>query len=83
MVTVKESEPRKLRSLAFLTDLGSSAATFCSEMQKSYLYSDVMNRHGMDGVSNKNSEKGETALKLVFSGEQGLVTKGWQTVPGM
>jgi len=51
-------------------------------MQKSNLYSDVMNRHGMDDVWNKNSKKGETALQLVFSGEQGRVTKGWQTVQG-
>lgn len=32
----------------------------------------------MHDVQNKNSEKGEIALKLVFAGEQELVTKGWQ-----
>lgn len=52
-------------------------------MQKSYLYSDGMNRHCTDDVENKNSGKGETALQLVFSGEQGQVTKSWQVIQGM
>lgn len=42
-----------------------------------------MNRHCTDDVENKNSGKGETALQLVFSGEQGQVTKGWQVIQGM
>lgn len=42
-----------------------------------------MNRHCTDDVENKNSGEGETALQLVFSGEQGQVTKGWQVIQGM
>lgn len=65
---VTQRESQSLPWLAFLTDFVSSAATSCSEMQKSYLYADGMNRHRMDDAQNKSSGKGETTIPAhVFS----------------